>query len=258
MPPDRDLDRELRDLGPRVEYPPVPDLARSVRGRLEAEAGATGSPPWAHPRLWWIAAAALVLLAAVPVFSLALRETGGAFSAGGGAAGVAPESGGQEGRDAGSTRLTEEAAAGPTHSAGDEGSLEDSAVGGAHSSGAADSNASAEADVACGWPETSLEARPQRAAPGDGFGIRGRYFESDVWDCDLDPARNVRITFSQGGREWKLGSFEVSEGSRLTAKLEVPADARPGRATVRATYEQRSRKDPRGETSVEARFFVTR
>ena len=85
----------------------------------------------------------------------------------------------------------------------------------------------------------------------------GGYFESDVRDCARDPARNVRITFSQGGREWKLGSFEVSEGARLSAKLEVPADAGPGRATVRATYEQRSRKDPRGETSVEARFFVT-
>ena len=257
MPPDRDLDRELRDLGPRIEYPPTPDLARSVGDRLEAENGAAGSQPRTRPHLWWIAAAALVLLAAVPVFSLALRETGGAFSAGGGAAGVAPESGGQEARDAGSARLTEEAAAGPTHSAGDEGALAAGAGEGAPSSMSADSDASAEADAACGWPETSLEARPQRGAPGDGFGIRGRYFESDVWDCDPDLARVVRITFSQGGREWKLGSFEVSEGSRLTAKLEVPADARPGRATVRATYEQRSRKDTRGETSVEARFFVT-
>ncbi len=256
MPPDRDLDRELRDLGPRVEYPPTPDLAGSVRERLESEAGGVGS--LFRPQLWWIAAAALVLLVAVPVVSLAFRGTGGAFSAGGGAAGGLAESGGQEARDAGPTRLAEDAAAGPTHSAGDEGSLEDSAVGGAHSSGAADSDASVSADAACGWPETSLEARPQRGAPGDGFGIWGRYFESDVRDCDLDPARNVRITFSQGGREWALGSFEISKGSRLTAKLEVPADVRPGRATVRATYEQRSRKDTRGETSVEARFFVTR
>ncbi len=257
MPPDRDLDRQLRDLGPRIEYPPVPDLARSVRGRLEAGAGSPESSTRSRPQLWWIAAAALVLLVAVPVVSLALRETGGAFSAGGGDAGVAPESGGQEARDAGSARLTEDAAAGPTRSAGDEGSLEDNPVGGTQSSGAGDPDASAEADAACGWPETSLEARPQRGAPGDGFDVRGRYFESDVRDCDLDPARNVRITFSQGGREWKLGSFEVSEGARLSAKLEVPADAGPGRATVRATYEQRSRKDPRGETSVEARFFVT-
>ena len=94
MPPDRDLDRELRDLGPRVEYPPTPDIAGSVRGRLGAEAGIPGSPPRSRPQLWWIAAAALVLLVAVPVFSLAMHEIGGgAFSAGGGAAGGAAGSG---------------------------------------------------------------------------------------------------------------------------------------------------------------------
>jgi len=99
MQPDRDLDRELRDLGPRVEYPPVPDLARSARRRLETEAGSPGSPARSRPQLWWIAAAALVLLVAVPVLSLAVRGMGGgAFSggAGGAAGGVAMESGGQE------------------------------------------------------------------------------------------------------------------------------------------------------------------
>ena len=106
MQPDRDLDRELRDLGPRVEYPPVPDLARSVRVRLETEVGGAGSPPRTRPQLWWIAAAALVLLVAVPVVSLAMRGTG----AGGGAAGgVAVESDGQEAEvAAGPTRLVEE------------------------------------------------------------------------------------------------------------------------------------------------------
>ena len=51
MPPDRDLDRELRDLGPLIEYPPVPDLARSVRDRLEAEADGAGSPARKPERL---------------------------------------------------------------------------------------------------------------------------------------------------------------------------------------------------------------
>ena len=91
MPPDRDLDRELRDLGPRVEYPPVPDLAGSVRSRLDTEDGAAGSPARSRPQLWWIAAAALVLLVAVPVFASVLNTMGSAFSggaaAGGGAAG---------------------------------------------------------------------------------------------------------------------------------------------------------------------------
>lgn len=105
MPPDRDLDRELRDLGPHVEYPPVPDLARSVRGRLEGES--TGSPARTRPQLWWIAAAALVLLVTVPVVSLAVRGTGGGASSGAGGE-VARESGGQEDAAAGPTRLVEE------------------------------------------------------------------------------------------------------------------------------------------------------
>jgi hypothetical protein len=109
MPPDRDLDRELRDLGSRLEYPPVPDLARSVRSRLEAEAGDAGPPARSRPQLWWIAAAALLLLVAAPVVSLAIRDIGGGvFSAGGGAAGSVARSGGQEKEAAGPTRLVEE------------------------------------------------------------------------------------------------------------------------------------------------------
>lgn len=111
MPPDRDLDRELRDLGARIEHPPVPDLARSVRGRLEAEAGSPESSARSRPQMWWIAAAALALLVAVPVVSLAVRDTGGGAlsGAGGAAGGVATESGGQEGGDAaGPTRLVKE------------------------------------------------------------------------------------------------------------------------------------------------------
>ncbi len=109
MQPDRerDLDGELRDLGSRVDYPPVPDLARSVRSRLETEAGGPGSPARSRPQLWWIAAAALVLLVAVPVLSLAIRGMGGGASSVGGSAagGGAVESGGQEAAEApGSTR----------------------------------------------------------------------------------------------------------------------------------------------------------
>ena len=109
MPPDRDLDRELRDLGPHVEYPPVPDLARSVRGRLEAES--TDPPARTRPQVWWIAAAALALLVAIPVLSLGFRDTGGGTlsGTGGAAGGVAMESGGREaGNAAGPTRLVEE------------------------------------------------------------------------------------------------------------------------------------------------------
>jgi len=258
MQPDRDLDRELRDLGPRVEYPPVPDLARQVRNRLESES--TGPPTRNRPQVWWIAAAALLLLVTVPVVSLAVRDTSGEASSGAGG-GVAVESGGREAGDAGPTRLTEEAATGPTHSAEEDGSgLAAGAGEGAPSSGVADSGASAasaSAEGACFSPEPILEAQPSRGAPKDRFGIRGRNFDADVRDCGDDPARSVRVEFLQGGRTWELGTVEASKGSRLAARLEVPADARPGRATVRATYDQRSSEDPHGRTSATARFFVT-
>jgi hypothetical protein len=104
MLPDRDLDRELRDLGSRLEYPPVPDLARSVRSRLEAEADGPGSSPRLRPQLLWIAAAALVLLVAVPVFSLAVRDTGGVFSGAGGAVGGAADGGAGSGEQAAGER----------------------------------------------------------------------------------------------------------------------------------------------------------
>lgn len=163
MPPDRDLDRELRDLGPRIEYPPVPDLARSVRGRLEAEDGTVGST--SRSQLWWIAAAALILIVGVPVFSLAMRDIGdGAFSAGGVA-----ESGGREKGVAGPTRLAEEDAAGPTHSSGDDGSLAAGAGGGTPSSEAAGSGTSAAPiEDACFSPEPVLEAKPHRGLRGTG------------------------------------------------------------------------------------------
>ena len=91
MPPDRDRDiyRELRDLGPRVEYPPVPDLARSVRSRLETEVDGSGSSARSGPQLWWIAAAALVLIVAVPVFASVLDTVGSSFSGGAAAGGGA-------------------------------------------------------------------------------------------------------------------------------------------------------------------------
>lgn len=258
MPPDRDLDRELRDLGPHVEYPPVPDLARRVGERLEAESEGRGPTAGARPQLWWIAAAALILLVAVPVVSLAVRDTGGVSSAGGGAAGGVAESGGREEGAAGPTRLTEDAAAGPTHSADDDGSPAAGAGGGTPSSRAADSEASAASiEDACLPPEPVLEAKPSRGAPGDGFGIRGRNFDGNLRDCDDDPARDVRVEFLQDGRTWELGRLVSDKDSRMAAKLEVPADARPGRATVRATYGQGPPEDPYGRASAEVRFLVT-
>lgn len=92
MPPDREpnIENELRGLGPHLGYPPTPDLASSVRARLDAERSRGDGrdrrlPAWTG----WAVAAALLLLVAVPVLSLAVRGGLGA----GGMAGGAAESG---------------------------------------------------------------------------------------------------------------------------------------------------------------------
>ena len=91
MSPDRDLERELRELGSHAEYPPTPDLARAVRRRLDGEG--TGRParsrtiwPSIPSSRWAAAAVALVLVFAVPLLSPTLRDTvDGWFEAGGAA-----------------------------------------------------------------------------------------------------------------------------------------------------------------------------
>jgi hypothetical protein len=92
MQPDRDLERELRELGSHVEYPPTPDLARTVRGRLdEGEEPAPRRFRLPLPALKWAAAAAVVLIAATPALSPAMRDTVAGWFEGGQAAGGAGE-----------------------------------------------------------------------------------------------------------------------------------------------------------------------
>ena len=90
MRPDRNLERELRDLGSGVEYPPTPDLARSVRRRLDEGEEPVPRRGWFDlPVVRWAAVAAVVLIAAVPALSPAARDTvagwfeGGQASTGG-------------------------------------------------------------------------------------------------------------------------------------------------------------------------------
>ena len=96
MQPDRDLERELRELGSHVEYPPTPDLARAVRNRLDE--GEAPRRVWFDlPVVRWAAVAAVVLIATVPALSPAMRDTvagwfeGGQASSGGQAADGAGE-----------------------------------------------------------------------------------------------------------------------------------------------------------------------
>jgi hypothetical protein len=72
---DRELERELRELGALIDYPPTPDVARATRNVLDE---AANEQPRrfrrAFPTMRWAAvAAAFVLLVAVPTLSPGLR-----------------------------------------------------------------------------------------------------------------------------------------------------------------------------------------
>ena len=78
--PDRELERELRELGSHIEYPPTPDLARAVHRSLDREVTARQARSrrfWSSlpsPR-WAAAATAFLLIVAVPALSPAMRAT---------------------------------------------------------------------------------------------------------------------------------------------------------------------------------------
>ena len=75
--PDRELERELRELGALIDYPPTPEVARAARNVLEEEEDSRAQRfRMAFPTLRWAAvAAAFVLVVAVPTLSPSLRAT---------------------------------------------------------------------------------------------------------------------------------------------------------------------------------------
>lgn len=100
--PARDLEGELRELGARIEYPPTPDQAEQVHRRIEAsveeqpERQNVAWLPALSPK-WAAAAAVLLLVLAVPIFSPGARDTVSAvFTAGADAGGSVAESSGSE------------------------------------------------------------------------------------------------------------------------------------------------------------------
>jgi hypothetical protein len=150
----RDLERELRELGSRIEYPSTPDLSRAVRRRLDDEA----DQPAGSRRFWpnltspgWAAAAVLALVLLVPALSPEVRSTVGDWFGSGSSAvesgqaakseqgGDAPESARPTaGGDFGSPRPESTGAAGGMpESAGpaEEGPLAESSGGGGRSLG---------------------------------------------------------------------------------------------------------------------------
>jgi hypothetical protein len=74
--PDRELERELKELGALIDYPPTPDVAHAVRNLLDEEDGRPQRFRMAFPTMRWAAvAAAFVLVVAVPTLSPSLRAT---------------------------------------------------------------------------------------------------------------------------------------------------------------------------------------
>jgi hypothetical protein len=74
--PDRELERELRELGALIDYPPTPDVAHTARRVLDEENDRPRRFRMAFPTLRWAAvAAAFVLVVAVPTLSPGLRAT---------------------------------------------------------------------------------------------------------------------------------------------------------------------------------------
>lgn len=173
MPPDRrrDLEDELRDLGPHVEYPATPDLAGSVRGRLDAENRTPASPGRSGPSLWWIAAAALVLLVALPVLSSVVNTVGGSLSAGGGGmAGGAAQGGG------GGVPGSGEQAAGGGPEAGNERTMSSAQAGqaGVASPTEATSATSSSASALAAQGSSAGSGSAERRAAGEGLGLGER------------------------------------------------------------------------------------
>ena len=219
---EEEIEQSLRDLGARMEYPPTPDVASTVRRKLDEGEQPQETrrtlrwPPFLAPR--WTAVAAALVLVAVVALSPAMRTTlSGLFvpqaglETGGSAA--KPESGGSE------DRYKQEAAGGP---------------------------AAGEAVTAC--PSPSIEAVPARAAAGAAFRLRGNNFSSG---CDSTaPARDVEIFFRQAGKTRKLATLDADRDLAFDTNLRVPEDAGPGRATVLA---RASSGEP-----VETRFVVLR
>lgn len=100
--------------------------------------------------------------------------------------------------------------------------------------------------AACAAPASDLEASPEQAAPTEPFSLRGEGFFGEYVCNDTAPPESqepsgprpdesIKIEFVQGDREWNLATVSSDENLSFKEEFEVPADAEPGQATVRAT-----------------------
>ncbi len=98
--------------------------------------------------------------------------------------------------------------------------------------------------AAAGHPEAScagpsLEAEPQKIAPGRSFRVHGEGFAVGCNDTGQDrrvpPDNDILLGFRQGERTWELSKTIASRDYSFGLDLEVPYDAAPGPAVVSAS-----------------------
>ena len=223
---DEEIEHSLRDIGARMEYPTTPDVASTVRRKLDEEERSPEPrrilrwPPFLAPR--WTAVAAALVVICVVALSLTLHTTLSDLFAPGpradsDAGSVArPESGASEARhkqEAG----TAPQAAGAT--AADQG----------------------EAATSCSSP--TIEAVPARAATRAKFRLHGHNFSSGCGGGT--PSSGVAILFRQDGETWKLATLDTDQGPTFDVGLRVPAGAGPGPAKVQAVLRSGERAEER-------------
>jgi hypothetical protein len=225
---DEEIENSLRDLGARMEYPATPDVASTVRRKLDEEERPTESrrtlrwPPFLAPR--WTAVAAALVVICIVALSPTLRSTlSGPFApqAGSEAGSAAkPESGASEDRFKQGAKVAPQEAGAP---------------------------APGKPEAATPCPSPAIEVVPSRAAAGEKFRLHGHDFSSG---CSGTPSSDVKIRFRQDDRTWRLTTLDAGRDLSLEATLRVPASAEPGPARVQTVL--------RSGKHTEERFVVVK
>jgi hypothetical protein len=223
---DEEIENSLRDLGARMEYPTTPDVARTVRRKLDEEAR---SPEPRRTLRWspflatrWTAVAAALVVISVVALSPTLRTTlSGPFAPGT-----------QAGSEAGSAAKSESGASEDRYK---------QEAGTASQAAGAPAADHGEAATTCS--SLSIEAVPARAAAGTKFRLHGHDFASGC--SGGTPSSGVTILFRQDSRTWRLKTLDANRNLAFEAGLRVPAGAEPGLAKVQAVLHSGDRAEER-------------
>jgi hypothetical protein len=223
---DEEIENSLRDLGARMEYPTTPDVARTVRRKLDEEAR---SPEHRRTLRWpsflatrWTAVAAALVVICVVALSPTLRTTLSGPFAPGPQAGSEAGSAAKSGSGASEERYKQEAGV---------------------ASQAARAPAADQGEAATSCSSPTIEAVPARAAAGAKFRLRGHDFSSG---CGRGtPSSGVTILFRQDSKTWRLTTLDADRDLAFEAGLRVPASAEPGLARVQAVLRSGERVEER-------------